>query len=87
MLPFRRKKDYLVVISGNAYCYYRDQQADLLMIFSSQTVMKTNIVTFCLIFFSALLNSKAFHISLMACSLEVVMAEKGLPCMSGFACV
>jgi len=29
--------------------------------------------------FSALLNSKAFHISLMACSLEVVMAEKGLP--------
>ncbi|XP_078379081.1 retinoblastoma-associated protein-like isoform X2 [Oculina patagonica] len=29
--------------------------------------------------FSALLNSSAFHVSLMACSLEVVMADKGLP--------
>jgi len=31
--------------------------------------------------FSALLNSEAFHVSLMACSLEVVMADKTLPCM------
>jgi len=29
--------------------------------------------------FSALLNSEAFHVSLMACSLEVVMADKTLP--------
>ncbi|KAM7444356.1 Retinoblastoma-associated protein [Porites harrisoni] len=29
--------------------------------------------------FSALLNSASFHISLMACSLEVLMADKGLP--------
>ncbi|XP_022791806.1 retinoblastoma-associated protein-like isoform X3 [Stylophora pistillata] len=28
--------------------------------------------------FSALLNSEAFHVSLLACSLEVVMADKGL---------
>ena len=30
---------------------------------------------------SALLNSQAFHVSLMACSLEVVMAYRVLPCM------
>ena len=41
-----------------------------------------NFVSF--VVFSALLNSSAFHVSLMACSLEVVMAEKGLPCMLGF---
>ncbi|KAJ7376993.1 Retinoblastoma-associated protein [Desmophyllum pertusum] len=29
--------------------------------------------------FSALLNSEAFHVSLLACSLEVVMADKGSP--------
>lgn len=32
--------------------------------------------------FSALLNSAAFHVSLMACSLEVVMVDSGHPCMS-----
>ena len=48
--------------------------------FSSIKMINTNFVALPL-FFSALLNSKAFHISLMACSLEVVMAEKGLPCM------
>ena len=55
---------------------------------SSMQMLNINFVNFVLsVVSSALLNSEAFHVSLLACSLEVVMADKGSPCMSCSVCV
>ena len=72
----RRKKGCPAVISGNFFLNITCNTRGVKCCYFSFVK-----ISFVLCPFSALLNSASFHISLMACSLEVLMADKGLPSM------